>query len=116
MPTRVLRKPKKKYPYRIFPVDLPDRKIIKRMKPHRVWRFLEVQALLRSKKIQALYMQGKRKGAPLLRQEFLFFWWYFTDPPSILPKGTEDRDPTDLLWDFAETGILEFTISSCLTP
>jgi len=108
MPTRVLRKPKKKYPYRIFPVDLPDLRTIKRTRPRKLWRFLEVQALLRSEKIQEIYRQGKRKGAPLLfQQEFRFLWEYFTGPLYIGPEETEHHPSTKFLDDFEETGILD---------
>jgi len=106
MPTRVLRKPKKTYFYRIFPVDLPDMKTIKRIRPYRLWTFLRGQALFRSEKVQALYMQGKQQGAPLLRERFAFPWNAFTHPFTLFSE-TEVHHPLDLFADFIETGILD---------
>ena len=107
MPTRPMRKPKKKYPYRIRPVDLPDIKTVKRIQPPRMWEFLRVEALYRSEKVQELYMQGKQKGAPLLLQRFNFPWMFFTSNLAIWPKGTEVPGPKGIMSDFVETGILD---------
>ena len=108
MPTKVLRKPKKKYPYDIAPVDPPDMEIIKSIRPNALWEFLRVMALSRSEEVQELYRQGKRKGAPLLRQRFDFDWALFTEPLNFWTKGTEVYDPKDIImWDFGETGILD---------
>ena len=105
MPTRVLRKPKK-YPYPILPVALPDTETIKRIRPYLLWEFLKVQALYRSEKVQELYMQGKQKGAPLLRERFALNWNDFNPPGFLFPKG-EVLNPKVIDWDFHQTGILD---------